>query len=97
MLSACESGLMRSLDSQYSDDPFGIGLGFLIAGSKGVWSTMWSVGNISAQDLLNQAYFQMAHDTRDSPAKALQKAQIAMHKKNSTQPFRWMAFFHTGF
>lgn len=72
VLSACETGMF---DFDVPDEYIGLPAGFLRAGTPGVVSTLWAVGDQPAY-LLMEHFYQLCLGEFLSPAKALREAQI---------------------
>jgi CHAT domain-containing protein len=70
-LSACCTGVVDAF--QPVDECFGMATGFLLAGAKGVISSLWKVNSIATAFLIDEFYRQF--EVTNNKAVALQKAQ----------------------
>ena len=73
VLSACETGMINY--KEVSDEYLGFSIGFLMAKSPTIWSTLWSVDDFSTALILLKAYEELIVN-KESKANALRKAQI---------------------
>lgn len=88
VLSACDSGLGKNLDSE---GVIGLPRGFLYAGAKSVIATLWKVNDEATAKLMASLYARIARG--DRPSSALRGAQLEMvHDEQWSKPYYWAAF-----
>lgn len=89
VLSACRSGVGKV---EGGDEVQSLNRAFLYAGAGGVVASLWSVSDQSTYRLMEYFYEGLS---MQSPADALQNAQIKLMKEYSS-PFYWAPFYLTG-
>lgn len=90
VLSACETALgERSL----GDEVVGLTRAFLYAGTPAIITTLWKIPDTHTNQLMTSFYQSL--QSGQSPAVALQQAQIAMAQQG-LDPYYWAAFVLTG-
>jgi CHAT domain-containing protein len=88
VLSACQTGLGTIRDG---DGLQGLYQGFLMAGSRGVLNTLWSVDDAATTELMRHFYTSLMQG--ESPKRALSLAQQTMAKSSRWhEPFFWAGF-----
>ncbi len=87
VLSACQTALGKDVRGE---GLVGLTRGFMYAGSPRVVASLWRIEDAATAQLMKEFYKGIFAD-RLPPAKALQKAQLAMIK-NGYMPFYWAAF-----
>jgi CHAT domain-containing protein len=92
-LSACDSGLGKL---QGQEGVSNLVEAFLVAGSKSVVASLWSVDDVSTSALMEDFYGQLARG--ESSASALRKAKLDLLAKFGDQlsPYYWAAFIGVG-
>lgn len=92
-LSACDSGVGKL---QGQEGVSNLVEAFLVAGSKSVVASLWSVDDVSTSALMEDFYGQLAR--RESSASALRKAKLDLLAKFGDQlsPYYWAAFIDVG-
>jgi len=92
-LSACDSGVGRL---QGQEGISNLVEAFLVAGSKSVVASLWSVDDVSTSALMEDFYGQLARG--ESSASALRKAKLDLLAKFGDQlsPYYWAAFIGVG-
>ncbi len=92
VLSACQSGLGKELESE---GIIGLPRGFLFAGARSVIATLWKVDDGASAALMRDFYRLLGEGKR--PGQALQLAQQNMVKGGTyADPFYWAAFVLQG-
>ena len=92
-LSACDSGVGKL---QGQEGVSNLVEAFLVAGSKSVVASLWSVDDVSTSALMEDFYGQLARG--ESSASALRKAKLDLLAKFGDQlsPYYWAAFIGVG-
>jgi CHAT domain-containing protein len=92
-LSACDSGVGKL---QGQEGVSNLVEAFLVAGSKSVVASLWSVDDFSTSALMEDFYGQLARG--ESSASALRKAKLDLLAKFGDQlsPYYWAAFIGVG-
>jgi CHAT domain-containing protein len=85
-LSACETGLVRSVST---DEYIGLASGFLYAGATNVVSSLWSVSDFSTAFLMIR-FYENLKDENLSVSQALQAAQIWLKTVNRDDFLTWL-------
>lgn len=88
-LSACETGL-GSVEN--GDDVIGLTRGFLYAGARSVFASLWLVDDEATSTLMLRLYNNFLVSDR---AEALRQAQLQT-RSDYPHPFYWASFFLTG-
>jgi CHAT domain-containing protein len=92
VLSSCESALGKDLGSE---GIIGLPRGFLYAGARSVIASLWKVNDAATATLMRAFYEGIQRG--EGPGKALQQAQLTLHKsRNLSDPYNWAAFFLEG-
>jgi len=91
VLSACQTALGK--DSA-GDKIVGLTRALLYAGTPGVISTLWNIGDDAAVALMNDFYCQLLHG--ESAADALRHAQLQLLHGDYPDPRQWAAFTLNG-
>ncbi|TVR06369.1 MAG: CHAT domain-containing protein, partial [Phormidium sp. GEM2.Bin31] len=84
MLSACETGLLRS---ELTDEYLGLAMGFLYAGSPSVVSSLWCVDDFATACLAIRFYWQFCQDWQ--VVEGLQKAQTWLRHVSQRGMLEW--------
>jgi CHAT domain-containing protein/Flp pilus assembly protein TadD len=87
VLSACQTALGKDVRGE---GLVGLTRGFMYAGAPRVVASLWRVEDAATSQLMKEFYKNILSE-HQPPAKALQKAQLAM-LKNGYAPFYWAAF-----
>lgn len=89
VLSACRTALGKVV---YGEGLISLTRGFMYGGARRVMSTVWSVDDRAATNLMARVYDAMLR-RRASPARALRQAQTAMLRDPRwSDPYYWAAF-----
>ena len=89
VLSACETGLGRSLRGE---GLVGLTRGFMYAGARRVVVSLWSVSDVGTSEVMSRFYQRML-DGGETPATALRGAQLEMWNSDQWKsPYYWAAF-----
>ena len=91
VLSACQTALGRV---SAGDEIVGLTRALLYAGTPGVISTLWEIGDDAAETLMNHFYDRLVHG--DSAADALRFAQLQLLHGDYPDPRQWAAFTLNG-
>lgn len=91
VLSACESGLGKDLNSE---GIIGLPRAFLYAGAKSVIASLWKVEDSAAAEFMKSFYSGIR--AREGPSAALRNAQLHMLRTDWAKPFYWAAFVLQG-
>jgi tetratricopeptide (TPR) repeat protein len=94
VLSACRTGLGRVVRGE---GMIGLTRAFLFAGAKGVVVSLWSVGDRSTADFMEDLYRRLVGGT--APRAALRQAKLAFLASDTPalrHPSRWAAFVLVG-
>jgi CHAT domain-containing protein/Tfp pilus assembly protein PilF len=91
VLAACQSAVGKGSDG---DDVVGLTRALLYAGTPGVISTLWDIGDNAAAALMNHFYCRLLNG--DSAADALRHAQLQMLHGEYPDPRHWAAFTLNG-
>jgi CHAT domain-containing protein len=93
VLSACNSGLGKEIRGE---GLVGIVRGFMYAGAARVVASLWKVDDEATAALMKRFYQRILQEGQ-SPAKALQMAQLDLYRQKRWQsPFYWAAFILQG-
>lgn len=87
-LSACETGRGKEIRGE---GLIGLTRGFLLAGSRRVLASLWSVDDRTTSKLMPRFYHYMLKEGK-SPAVALRQAQIEMWNSPLKSPYYWAGF-----
>jgi CHAT domain-containing protein/predicted negative regulator of RcsB-dependent stress response len=91
VLSACETALGKG---SAGDEIVGLTRALLYAGTPGVISTLWDIGDDAAVALMNHFYCRLL--SGDSAADALRHAQLQLLRGAYPDPSQWAAFTLNG-
>jgi CHAT domain-containing protein len=91
VLAACQSAVGKESDG---DDVVGLTRALLYAGTPGVISTLWDIGDDAAAALMNHFYCRLLNG--DSAADALRHAQLQLLRGEYPDPRHWAAFTLNG-
>jgi CHAT domain-containing protein len=93
VLSACESALGTEIRGE---GLVGLVRGFMYAGAKRIMASLWKVEDKPTAELMKRFYRHLLEDG-ETPAKALQMAQLEMSKQQRWKaPYYWAAFILQG-
>jgi CHAT domain-containing protein len=93
VLSACQTGLGKEIKGE---GLVGLTRGFMYAGARRVLVSLWNVNDKATAELMQRFYRRMLKDNQ-SPAAALQAAQVEMWQQKQWQsPYYWAAFTMQG-
>lgn len=87
VLSACQTALGKG---NAGDDVVGLTRALLYAGTPGVLSTLWDIGDYAAAELMDHFYCRLLQG--DSAADALRDAQLQLLHGDYPEPRHWAAF-----
>jgi CHAT domain-containing protein len=91
VLSACQTALGKG---GAGDEIVGLTRALLYAGTPGVISTLWDIGDDAAATLMNHFYCHLLNG--DSAADALRRAQLELLHGDYPDPRQWAAFTLNG-
>lgn len=91
VLSACQTALGKG---SAGDEIVGLTRALLYAGTPGVISTLWDIGDDAAAALMNHFYCRLL--SGDSAADALRHAQLQLLRGDYPDPRQWAAFTLNG-